>query len=313
MAYEAEGDFGDPQGVLQALEEYGSSESSDESLDSNEENEEYSEEERTDDAELNLTGLYHEEEVPGSSCINITGGVEGEEAFKSCEQVDDSIDRDNMNSSLHPHIHPHIQTSHSVSIRGVGQEGESILSPYFLQVSGKVSNKSDNLPPLPANRTSTSGSLNPQLNNLDTNRTDFSREESLNHRFQRNNVKGNDVSESERWLREMSKYVSFPLEEDDVPHFTQLLETLGLALVRNNGKKSRAKRVGIPSGGDRIHRGSESRKGLRELRNLSMPSLLQSLEYPISLTLQLIHPTQQLRSSVGLILQTIKSNCSNQL
>ncbi|THF98972.1 hypothetical protein TEA_021814 [Camellia sinensis var. sinensis] len=157
MVHEVEGDICDPQGVLQALEEYGSLDSSNESLGPNEENEDYSEEERANDVELNLTGLYHEEEVGGS------------------------IDRDNMNSSLHPHI----QSSHSVSVRGVGQEGESVLGPCFLQVSGK------------------------------------------------------------------------------------LLETLGLALVRNTGKKSRAKRVGIPSGGDRNHRGSGLRKGLRELRNLT--------------------------------------------
>ncbi|KAI8013204.1 hypothetical protein LOK49_LG05G01724 [Camellia lanceoleosa] len=170
-----------------------------------------------------------------------------------------------MNSSLHPHI----QVSHSVSVKGVGQEGEPVLGPCFLQASKKVSYKSDNLPLLHASRTSTSGSLNPQLNNMDTNRTELSREKTPNHRSKKNAVNGNDGSESERWLREMSKYVSFPLEEDDVPHFTQLLETLGLALVRNMGKKSRAKREGIPSGGDRNHRGSGLRKGSSELRNLA--------------------------------------------
>ncbi|KAI8008283.1 hypothetical protein LOK49_LG07G02121 [Camellia lanceoleosa] len=265
MVHEVEGDFCDPQGVLQALEEYGSLDSSDESVGLNEEAEDYSEEERADDVELNLTGLYHEEEVPDSSCIKHTGGFGGEEAFKSCKQVGASIDRDNMNSSLHPHI----QVSHFVSVRGVGQEGESVLGPCFLQASRKFSNKSDNLPLLHTSRTSISGSLNPQLNNMDTNRTDLSREKSPNHRSKRNTVNGNDGSESERWLREMSKYVSFPLEEDDVPHFTQLLETLGLALVRNTGKKSRAKREGPPSGGNRNHRGSGLRKGLRELRNLA--------------------------------------------
>lgn len=105
-----------------------------------------------------------------------------------------------MNSSLHPHI----QSPHSVSVRGAGEEGESVLGPCFVQASRKVSNKNDNLPLLHENRTSTSGSLNPQLNNMDTNRTDLSREKSPNHRFQRNTVSGNDGSESERWLREMS-------------------------------------------------------------------------------------------------------------
>ncbi|KAI7994742.1 putative tRNA N6-adenosine threonylcarbamoyltransferase [Camellia lanceoleosa] len=219
MIHEVEGGICDPQGVLQALEEYGSQDSSDESLGPNEEAEDYSEEERVDDFDLNLTGLYHEEEVPVSSSIKHTGDLRVRQS--------------------------------------------SIL------VNRKVSNTNDNLPLLHENKTSTSGSLNPQLNNMDTNRTDLSREKSPNHRFQRNTVSGNDGSEFERWLKEMSKYVSFPLEEDDVPHFTQLLETLGLALVRNTGKKSRAKRVGIPSGGDGNQSGAGLRKGLRELRNLT--------------------------------------------
>lgn len=75
MIHEVEGGICDPQGVLQALEEYGSQDSSDESLGPNEEAEDYSEEERADDFDLNLTGLYHEEEVPVSSCIKHTGDL----------------------------------------------------------------------------------------------------------------------------------------------------------------------------------------------------------------------------------------------
>ncbi|CAL5354888.1 unnamed protein product [Camellia sinensis] len=75
MIHEVEGGICDPQGVLQALEEYGSQDSSDESLGPNEEAEDYSKEERAEDFDLNLTGLYHEEEVPVSSCIKHTGDL----------------------------------------------------------------------------------------------------------------------------------------------------------------------------------------------------------------------------------------------
>lgn len=54
-----------------------------------------------------------------------------------------------------------------------------------------------------------------------------SREISSNHRLDENRVCKEQVDEIERWLRDMSKYVSFSLEEGDVSFFANLLDTLG--------------------------------------------------------------------------------------
>ncbi|KAI8002118.1 hypothetical protein LOK49_LG08G00361 [Camellia lanceoleosa] len=43
-------------------------------------------------------------------------------------------------------------------------------------------------------------------------------------------------AETERWLMELSKYASCPIEENEVPHFKHLLQVMGLSLVSLNGK-----------------------------------------------------------------------------
>ncbi|KAI8012629.1 Pentatricopeptide repeat-containing protein [Camellia lanceoleosa] len=43
-------------------------------------------------------------------------------------------------------------------------------------------------------------------------------------------------AETERWLMELSKYASCPIEENEVPHFKHLLQVMGLSLVSSNGK-----------------------------------------------------------------------------
>ncbi|THG13907.1 hypothetical protein TEA_016062 [Camellia sinensis var. sinensis] len=45
-------------------------------------------------------------------------------------------------------------------------------------------------------------------------------------------------AETKHWLVELSKYASCPIEENEVPHFTHLLQVMGLSLVRFNGKTS---------------------------------------------------------------------------
>ncbi|KAI8001948.1 hypothetical protein LOK49_LG09G01948 [Camellia lanceoleosa] len=159
----------DPHGVLQALEGYGSQESSDESLGPNEEVDACTEKERADVFYPNLNSLFHEEEVPFSSCNQHTMGTEGEVVLDSGEKVCDSFDRDDMISS------PPIQGVHSVSVRG-GVVGES-------SVGIMVSNQNDNWPLLNTTRNSTSGSLIPQANNMDTHTNDLLIEESPNHRL----------------------------------------------------------------------------------------------------------------------------------
>ena len=88
------------------------------------------------------------------------------------------------------------------------------------------------------------------------------------HRLDENRVCREQVDETERWLRDMSKYVSFPLEEGDVSYFANLLDTLGLSLVRNNGKKSRSKKNVSVNRGSSSRRTSGQKRGARELRNL---------------------------------------------
>ncbi|KAI7983737.1 hypothetical protein LOK49_LG15G01846 [Camellia lanceoleosa] len=161
----------DPQGVLQALEGYGSHESSDESLGPNEGVDACIEEERVDDFDPNLNRLFYEAEVPFSSCNQHTVGTGGEAVFDSGEKVCDSFARDDMNSSPPSHI----QGIHSVSVRG-GVVGES-----FVGIMAYT--KNDNWPLLNTNRISTSGSLNPQASNMDTHRNDLLMEECPNHRF----------------------------------------------------------------------------------------------------------------------------------
>ncbi|THG14694.1 hypothetical protein TEA_004764 [Camellia sinensis var. sinensis] len=80
----------DPQGVLQALEGYGSHESSDESLGPNEEVAACTEEERVDDFDPNLNRLFHEEEetlVHSSNCLAVKAMKDGQKHLsfvKSC-------------------------------------------------------------------------------------------------------------------------------------------------------------------------------------------------------------------------------------
>ncbi|KAI8026767.1 LRR receptor-like serine/threonine-protein kinase GHR1 [Camellia lanceoleosa] len=43
-------------------------------------------------------------------------------------------------------------------------------------------------------------------------------------------------AETERWLMELSKFASCPIEESEVPHFKHLLQVMGLSLVSLNGE-----------------------------------------------------------------------------
>ncbi|KAI7997096.1 Serine/threonine-protein kinase Nek3 [Camellia lanceoleosa] len=229
-----------PYEVLQALDEYGSSEHSEDSLVQEERDDGI--EERGELSDPNLNWLFHEKEFLDSNSKNHIEGKECDDGSDSCGKVGDSYEQGNMNSALSDHIQAVILTPIS---------GEDFLSLA------------------PNNSLDTTDRLFPLAANEEDHRTEFSEGTSQDHGLGVTDVSVTNVNETEHWLKRMSKYVSFPLEEGDVPHFVHLLDTLGLSLVKNNGLKSRSKKRAFVSKGGKSQRSSGHRKGWRKLRNLA--------------------------------------------
>ncbi|KAI8024097.1 hypothetical protein LOK49_LG03G01334 [Camellia lanceoleosa] len=234
LANEVEEGVYNPYKVLQALDEYESSELSDDSS-------------------------VQEERDDGKVC---------DDGSDSCGKVGDSYERGHMNSVPSAHIPAVLSTPVSGSILG-GEGGESQLGPDFLHSSRVISNGEDFVSHVPNNSLDTNDGLLPLAAIEEDHRTKFSEGTSRNHGLGVTDVSGTNVDETEHWLKKMSKYVSFPLEEGNVPHFVHLLDTLGLSLVKNNGLKSRSKKRAFVSKGGKSQRSSGHRKGWRELRNLA--------------------------------------------
>ncbi|KAI8009041.1 hypothetical protein LOK49_LG07G00886 [Camellia lanceoleosa] len=242
LAKEVEEGLYNPFEVLQALDEYGSFENSEGS--SVPEEGKDGMEDKAELSDPNLDWLFHENQAPDSDSKECAEGKECDGGSNSCEKF----------------------LSHVWE--GRGGEGESHDATVCHLSCGGASIGEDIVSHAINNSLDTTKSLVPPAFNEEDHRTVPSEGVSPDHGLGVDSVSGTDVDESERWLRKMSKYVSFPLEEGDVPHFVHLLDTLGLSLVKNNGFKSRSKkREFVPKGGN-TQKSSRHRKGWRELRNL---------------------------------------------
>lgn len=91
-----------------------------------------------------------------------------------------------------------------------------------------------------------------------------------NHVNKGGQVFSNGVEETESWLKELSKYETCPIEKEEVPSFMQLLQVMGLSLVKIKGTSgSFSKNIRFTREKDGKNVGESTKKGVRELRNLA--------------------------------------------
>ncbi|KAI8019446.1 Diacylglycerol kinase 1 [Camellia lanceoleosa] len=93
---------------------------------------------------------------------------------------------------------------------------------------------------------------------------------SKNHFDKGGQVFSGAKEETERWLNELSKYATCPIEESEIPHFLQLLQVMGLSLVRIKDMFGSGRVSNRSTRGSVVRKeGDSSKKGVRELRNLA--------------------------------------------
>ncbi|KAI8016670.1 hypothetical protein LOK49_LG05G01071 [Camellia lanceoleosa] len=79
-----------------------------------------------------------------------------------------------------------------------------------------------------------------------------------------------EKEETERWLNELSKYATCLIEESEIPHFLQLLQVIGLSLVRIKDMFGSGRVSNRSTRGSAVRKeGDSSKKGARELKNLA--------------------------------------------
>ncbi|KAI7986307.1 hypothetical protein LOK49_LG14G01125 [Camellia lanceoleosa] len=118
-----------PQEVLQALDGYGSFDSSVTSDDFPSNGDKSDKDEMAEDFDPFLNKLSQDQKVPTSFCINCTEGNDFDNAFDSCHQVCDSLERGNVFSSL-PILNPCIERDNmipSIHIPNPCLHSESVL------------------------------------------------------------------------------------------------------------------------------------------------------------------------------------------